>query len=278
MALIGLGITAAKAIGSMAAWEIGTQALSWAFDDAQDTEAPTEENTEKIEYDANGNYIGAIGAAGTMGAVYGGKKMFNQRNRKNVPFNNMSNKQSKLNAFENARTVKSKPKIGGVLSTIGDTPNKVTSSSKPLGPGTSAWVSNLDLNDPETPAIYRDISKKTNPKLNTPLTGKHSALYGTGRAGLDKIRNHYFINPDISQKPGSKSLIAKAMKLMPKTKKGKVSAALVLLSAIGTGLNLIGRDKPTNELGDRLLKNALLNKAYESELENALGIDYASRI
>jgi len=228
LGIVNAGITAAKFVGSMAAWEVGTQALTWAFGENEDTDIPAEETPDQIEYDINGNMIGVVGAAGTMGAVYGGKKMFNQRNKTSIPRRTGSNKRN-LTYFD-----KVLPKT--------DTAKK-SDQSIPKISGTRMY-------EPRTSII-----------IDKP-----------------KLASHLFNSPKISDSPGSKTLIQKALKFMPKTKKGKLGAAMVLLSAIGAGLKMIGRDKPTNELGDRLLRNALLNKAFESETENALGIDYASKI
>jgi len=302
MSLIAIGsatITAAKFVGSMAAWEVGTRALSWAFGDDDTTEEPEQlEGEGQIEYDANGNYMGIIGAAGSMGAVYGGKKMYNQRNRKNIPFNSKSNKQSNISGSPlsgqsskvrvNPRVFEKKTPILFHDGSVGAKrkPGIMLSKSRALtlvgGGGSGEKYSRFKrigtipsergftLGDSYGPTVRERPQKKAPP---LPKVSQWDSRRYKDPQGIK-----LFEAPKISNSKGSKTLFQRAMKLMPKTKKGKVGAAMVLMGAIGKGLGMIGKDEPTNSLGDRLLKNALLNKAYEGEMENALNIDYASKI
>jgi len=219
-AFIPLLMGAGKALGSMAAWELGTQALMWYTSDEEDIDA---DSPEISNYDEGGNFTGAIAAGAAAGSIGVISKAWKRPSSKNKLVSQIQGNQRR--ALQN------------------------TGSSH--APGSS-------------------IVSKSQEQEYAWIRRKHK--------GKQEIAPLVFKAPKIKDAKGFKVLAEKAMKLMPKTKKGKFGAAMLLLSAISTGIGALGKDEPSNALGDRLLKNALLNKAYEGSLEDALGIDYSSRI
>jgi len=254
----GLAIGAAKFVGSMVAWEVGTRALEYGMDkynEEDSIEQPPAESKIGPEYDDYGNYIGEMGLLGaSVGTAYGGKKMYNMRQnskfakgmnnnsaRRNGSILSKSSGKVKLNTFSN----KGQPELAKKAIQI--SPSTGRNTGVVHAPGSS-------------------IVSKSQEQEYAWASRKHK-----GKQELAPLFKTPKINPNTKS---GKKVFKWASKYVKSNKLKVALMGLGLIGTIGTAL----KSGPSNKAGDAMAKAMAMNKGFQDTIEPELGIDYMSKI
>ena len=266
----GLAIGAAKFVGSMVAWEVGTRALEYGMDkynEEDSIEQPQAESKIGPEYDDYGNYIGEMGLLGaSVGTAYGGKKMYG--NFKNKAYGNGKKNPNVLStqySHQKASTLPNGKKLGTLTKhrdkkKYGSIPS---SNKRGVEPITNTVFNKKPIDDSMFTMGNNQAPSRN--KATTPNTRETGRMHGPGNSAWVKV------NPNTKS---GKKVFKWASKYV---KSRKLKIALMGLGLVGTVAGVL-KSKPSNQMGDTMVKAMAINKGFQDTIEPELGIDYMSKI